>query len=396
MKIAQVMRSDSWGEISPEAFERGIGGREGAMVRLATEWAKLGHEVTTFVPTKQATRFYESNKTSLTNLGITAREFGLSRGFHEYVPINMARASLAAWPYDAVVAWECPSIFDNDHVKDKQRVRLTHLQVAHFSEGEQEAAMEHSTGIVALSPWARDFLVSSGLEHDNLYVRPNGVDISMYPFEKAFNKPKKPSFVYSSSPDRGLAHLLKIWPHIRKRMPDANLYVAYGAEKFVSNLRWAHSRVGEMCLDIIDGMKQEGVIDLGKIGQKQLAELQLNAHGWLYPADTIQATETGCITAIENMAAGNVCITSDADCLEDEFGQSFMGGTTKKSEYRPPAQIEPLPVDYERWAELAVALIDNHQMLFQNAGRAFAEKRDWSKIAPTWIDLFKENANASY
>lgn len=386
MKIAQVINSESWGEISPESFERGIGGREGAMVRLGIEWAKLGHEVTNFVPTKRAQRFEENNITSLTTKGISAIETGLPRGFHEYVPLSLAKPSLSTWPYDAVVAWECPSIFDSEHVKEKQKVRLTHLQVAHFAYGERDAAEEHSTGVIALSEWARDFLVHEGLQMDEsmLYVRPNGVDINTYPKDriqqKIQRKNRRHSFVYSSSPDRGLVHLLNMWPKIQKAFPGSKLYVAYGVEKYVEQLMWAHSKVGEMCIQIIQGMKQPNVINLGKIGQKQLAEIQMNSSMWIYLADTIQATETGCITAIENMAAGNACVMSDADCLKTEFEQYSL--------------ITPLPFDEDAYIDnLTKFKNEDAFQLATSRARRFAESRDWSLIAPTWIDLFKENAN---
>ena len=48
MKIAQVIVSDSWGSVTPAALEKGIGGREGAMIYLSRAWAKSGHEVTNF------------------------------------------------------------------------------------------------------------------------------------------------------------------------------------------------------------------------------------------------------------------------------------------------------------------------------------------------------------
>jgi hypothetical protein len=379
MKIAQIIQADSWGDVTPEALERGIGGREGALIRLATEWAKLGHEVTCFVPTKKAVRYSGASEPSNT------RGEG---GFHEYIPGKLARHMLAAFPYDAVVAWECPSIFSDERILEKQKVRLTHMQVAHFHDQEMEMAERFSTGVVALSEWARDFLVHEGLVHKNLYVRPNGVDISQYPIaevsrESLHSMNGPPSFVYSSSPDRGLWPLLKMWPRIREVFGDAKLYVAYGVEKYVSQLMWAHSRNGEMCLDIIDGMNQPGVIDLGKIGQKQLAQLQMKATAWLYPADTIQATETGCITAIENMAAGNPCFMSDADCLESEFSKVSI--------------INKLPFDQEDWiAELGNVLYD--PAIFsrmQSRGRKFAETRDWKVIAPTWLDLFEENKSLS-
>lgn len=388
MKIAQVLQSDSWGDVTPEAFQRGIGGREGAMVRLATEWARLGHEVTNFVPIKKARRFEEGNQLYRVMPDGDEDE---TKGFHEYVSINLSQAMLRSFPYDAVVAWECPSVFGHDDILEKQKVRLTHLQVAHFNDGEQEAAEKFSTGVVALSPWARDFLVHDGLSmsNDKLFVRPNGVNISDYPLgdvKKAnmnsHNGP--PSFVYSSSPDRGLWHLLKLWPKIRKEFPKANLYVGYGVSKFTEVVRWSHNRVGEMSIEIEELMEQPGVIDIGKIGQKQLASIQIKATAWLYPADTIQATETGCITAIENMAAGNPCFITDADCLKSEFGKI--------------ADVSPLPFNEDEYVGKVIEAVSYPSPTFSRMveqGRNFAESRAWSKIAPTWIDLFKEqNGNS--
>ena len=349
------------------------------MIRLATEWAKLGHEVTNFVPTKEARRYDETMEVRRYN-GLPYME-EVGSGFHEYVPLNLTKPMLAAFPYDAVVAWECPSIFEDERIRNKQKVRLTHMQVAHLNEIEMPAANEYATGLVALSEWAKQFLVNSGLTQKNLYVRPNGVDITQYPLERVKNKPDQMSFVYSSSPDRGLEHLLSMWPKIREMWPKANLFVGYGVDRYVEDVKWAHSKVGEMSLNIIDGMKQTGVIDVGKIGQKRLAELQLNATAWLYPADTIQATETGCITAIENMAAGNPCFMSDADCLEPEFGKVSI--------------VNPLPFDEEDYLSELYNVIEhpNVYIRMSEMGRKFAESRDWGKIAPEWIDLFKEQSN---
>jgi glycosyltransferase involved in cell wall biosynthesis len=386
MKIAQVIQSDSWGDISPQAFERGIGGREGALVRLAKEWAKLGHEVTNFVSSGGSQRFRELDfipRGRPTNVDATPSLYRPSfTGFHEYVPTNLAKPMLRAFPYDAVVAWECPSVFADDDIVEKQPVRLVHMQVAHLDD--HQNAERYSTGVVALSEWAKEFLLHSGLEmpDDKMYVRPNGVNLSNYPIEKAMKKSRNMSFVYSSSPDRGLWHLLKMWPEIRREYKKANLFVGYGVKGYTDQIRWAHTRIGEMSTDIEKLMQQPGVVDIGKVGQKELANLQLNATAWLYPCDSIQATETGCITAIENMAAGNPCIISDADCLEAEFS---VGNA---------ACIKRLPFDQDKWMDAITNVLDrkqHHYELYVHNGRKFSEARDWSLIAPTWIELFKEN-----
>ena len=375
MKIAQIIDSNSWGPVTPDAFKRGIGGREGALVRLATEWAAMGHEVTNFVGVQKSSKFRgEWNRDGTPPL---------FSGFHEYVPFGLAKPMLRNFDYDAVVAWECPNIFDDD-IAERQKVRLVHMQVAHLAQ--QAEAEKYATGVVALSEWAKGFLVADGLNmpDSKLFVRPNGVDTKAYwsPAMKKNHK-KKFSMVYSSSPDRGLLHLLEMWPQIYKEYK-ALLYVAYGATRYTEGVKWLHTRVGEMALDIELLLNQPGVVDVGKIGQDDLAKLQLRSSFWFYPCDSIQATETGCITAIENLAAGNVCVMSDADCLEDEFDSV--------------AKIAPLPFeanDYVESIDQYNSLTKDEQREVITSGLDFARNRDWSNIAPTWISLFREQNEES-
>src|SRR6188472_2157671 len=101
MKIANIIIADSWGEITPEALNKGIGGREGALIYLSREWAKAGHEVTNFVPVEKGKRF------------------GEIIGYHEYIPLNLTKPMLANFDWDVAIAWECPSVFDDQRVQDR-------------------------------------------------------------------------------------------------------------------------------------------------------------------------------------------------------------------------------------------------------------------------------------
>lgn len=377
MKIANVILADSWGEITPDALNKGIGGREGALIYLSREWAKFGHEVTSFVPVEKGRRFNEKNP-----------EFTPSNflgGYHEYIPLNLTKPMLANFDWDVAIAWECPSIFQDERIRDRIGLTVTEMQVAHLS-GKEEAALEEYCDILAvLSEWAGDLLLHSGLEFDKEKVKvfPNGVDINRYPVTTVkgkYNSPIEddPKFVYSSSPDRGLWQLLQSWPYFREEFPNAELSVCYGVKKWTDHLKWAHNRTGEMAVEIERLMQQPGVKDLGKIGQDRLAELQLEADAWLYPLDSIQSTETGCITAVENAAAGNPIITTDCDCMKEEFGKI---GT-----------IVPLPFNAEKYAEEAIKVLrDNDFMEYQReVGREFAEKRDWRLISEQWLRFFSD------
>ena len=373
MKIANVLISDSWGEVTPEAFNRGIGGREGALIYLSREWARHGHDVSSFVNVEKGKRFNEG------------RNDNLQMGYHEYLPLNLTKPILANFDFDVTVAWECPTVFEDERVRERAGLKITEMQVAHLSGKEEIALEEHCDVLAVLSQWAGDLLLHSGINfpEDQVRVFPNGVDISRYPLEVVQAKYNKqitdaPKFVYSSSPDRGLWQLLESWPYIRKEFPKAELLVCYGLRKWVDHLKWAHNRAGEMAVQIDRLIKQPGVKDLGKIGQDVLAKLQLEADAWLYPLDSIQSTETGCITAVENAAAGNPIITTNCDCMEEEFGKV---GTIVK-----------LPFDPEKFATEAIKVLrDEDFMNYQReAGREFAEKRDWRLISEQWLQFFND------
>lgn len=378
LKIANILISDVWGDVSPEALNRGIGGREGAMIYLSREWAKMGHEVTNFVNVQESSRFYEDFHSEW----LKDEPHFYKKGYHEYVPLNITKQMLAFFPWDVAIAWECPTTFADHRILNNVKLKICEMQVCHFSTQEMEAAGEFCDYVAALSPWHKGFLLQQGLdmEEDEVVVFPNGVDISKYPepeYGRRFDR--SPMFVYSSSPDRGLWPLLKIWGKIRNDFEHAELVVTYGAKKWINQSKWSHGRQGEMAIEMESLMKQPGITDLGKIGQNKLAELQREADVWAYPLDAMSATESGCITAVENAAAGNPVITTDCDCMASEFGRI--------------GRIVDMPFDEDNFYEAVKDVLtdEDYYVSLQKKGRSFAESRDWSKIANQWTDLFKQH-----
>lgn len=368
-KIANVLVSDSWGEVGPEAIERGIGGREGALLHLSKAWAEEGHQVTNFVNVEKSVRFEEGNKGH--------------HGYHEYIPIGIAKHVLGNFKHNVVIAWEMPSIFDDPNISKNTGLRLCEMQVCHLSDKEMLTAGKNLDYMCALSNWHKNFLLHSGLKMDEEKVKifPNGIDLKRYEKDQIMQKiekkvPKNAKFVYSSSPDRGLWYLLQIWPYLREEFPEATLDVCYGVHKWTNQLKWAHGKIGEMALGIEILLEQPGVNNLGKIGQDQLSKLQIEADAWLYPFDPMSPTESGCITAIENAAAGNAMVTTDADCMEDEFGKI--------------SKIIPLPFQAEHYAEETIGFLKDTPFISykRDIARQFSEKRDWPVIAKQWSDFF--------
>jgi glycosyltransferase involved in cell wall biosynthesis len=164
-------------------------------------------------------------------------------------------------------------------------------------------------------------------------------------------------------------------------LPDATLTIAYGVEHIIGGMRWSHNREGEMATKIMDVLEMPGVNYVGKIGQKELSEIQMRAHALLYPCDPMSPTETGCITVIEALAAGAVAVITDADCLGGEFSQV--------------SAMTPLPLDPADFADLAVKSVQDESFrgdLVQK-GFDFASERDWKGIADSWINFFEDRSN---
>ena len=100
---------------------------------------------------------------------------------------------------------------------------------------------------------------------------------------------------YGSSYDRGLEHVLKIWPEVKKAVPDATLEIAYGWDLFdkfyhdnPSSMQWK-KRMLEM-------IKYDGITEHGRLSQDKVAELMKQCGLWAYPT---HFGEISCITAMK-------------------------------------------------------------------------------------------------
>ena len=369
LRIAQFLPpgSSSWGEIMVSAINnKGMGGRETAVVKLGEQFAIQGHHVTCFTPV-------EKN---------TYQEFD-SGGILEFIDARTGRVMLENNFYDVVISWEYPDIFEWDRLIENSRLRIVGMQCAHLI---YNIAPYHENidAYVCLSNWAKDFLPHSlvtDVDADDIYVIPNGVDLSRYPIEAANSHPEDRAernfFIYSSSPDRGLLHVLNMWPKIRNVLPDSILHVGYGIENWTSHTKWSHNLQGDDAVQILKLINQKGVINRGLMGQQELAETQLLCSALLYPCDTHQPTETGCITVTEALAAMLPAVITDCDCLGSEYKEvTAMIDLTS-------------PFDEDTYIDVLCDTLKNKETYrrMQIEGREFAEKRTWERTSQSWLSL---------
>jgi glycosyltransferase involved in cell wall biosynthesis len=367
MKIAQYLDSSPWGDVTPEnIYQHGMGGRETALVNLGENWAKQGHDVINLVKVdKPYTKTLPQGNGSIT-----------------YASKDLAVDYLSNFEHDVLVSWEEPRLCAVPEIRERVSFAVIEMQVAHLI-NMQQGLDQYIDGYAVLSEWAGEFLSQTDqrIDRKKISILPNGVDLDRYPNPKnQFPEPPY-KFHYTSSPDRGLNHLLKLWPKILEKFPGSEMIVAYGVENWLAQEIWSHFEVGQVAADVVDGLRQENIRYVGKVGQDELAEIHAQSSALLYPCDTMVATETGCITAIESAAAGTPMVLTDCDCLEQEFGDVAL--------------IHPLPYREEGFLYAVETLMGNKQLYeeLQERGRKFAESRSWELISQTWLKYFESEVD---
>jgi len=294
-----IWTGPAWEHWGPKMLdEGGIGGSETAAVRMAAELAALGHKVT--VASDCAGR--EGN-------------YGAVRYIRQDY-LWAAPKGLGA--FDVLVvsrqAWALP------HFEAKAKLLWVHDIHAGEDSVKVRGEIVLADRVLALSRWHAGFLRQSypWLAPERIAITRNAVDPSR--FAAAPSKVGNQA-VYASSPDRGLARLLELWPGVRARVPDAVLHVCYGFKNWE---RMTESY--EEGKAAIAGLKEmiastPGVVDHGRIGQRELADLYLASKVWAYPT---WFTETSCIAAREAQAAGCVPVTTRLAALEETVHHGML------------------------------------------------------------------------
>ena len=180
---------------------------------------------------------------------------------------------------------------------------------------------------------------------------------------------------WGSSYDRGLQHLLKIWPDVLDAVLDATLDVAYGWNLFVKGYSNNPERMAWK--DKMDDlMKQEGITHHGRVGKEQLKKIRSSCGIWAYPTDF---DEINCITALESQHEGLVPCVINKAALKETVGSGiriegdiYMRETLE--EYKNA--LISLMLDEKKWEEESKKAIE------------FAKNYDWKLIAKAWEKHF--------
>lgn len=307
MKIGVVSGMGAvWGAYSPDVLDREdrgtVGGGEAAMLQTAFGLAAHGHDVTVYYP------------------GAVASYRGVT-----FEPFGRQHMDIAGRRFEAVISW-------SDHrilmCAPKGVRRVYSQQLNDLPTWPQ--FWKSVDVVVAASPNHAEFLRRAFMPEWATDVRWGALYFGLQPERYAAQKPlaeRDPVVSYWSSPDRGLHHLLLVWPTILDAVPEAQLRIFYHLDRFRDSIRGMY-RYGEIAwrgamLDELVARGMPGVQILGPQPRLVLARHQAETKVWAMPFDPVCYTEGACVSAGEAITAGCYPIARPDDALPSVYGDAI-------------------------------------------------------------------------
>ena len=165
---------------------------------------------------------------------------------------------------------------------------------------------------------------------DKIVITRNGIDESRFDLDTSIYRKKRGQCVYTTTPFRGLDVLLKAWPLIKEKVPEAKLDI-YSGMSIYNQPEYEHTKTifdhGKSIASKFDITFHEPV------KQDELAKVLTEADVMLYPN---HYPETSCLTAMESMKAKTPIITSKFGALPETIRDGFgvlIEGDAHTSEY---------------------------------------------------------------
>lgn len=360
MKIDFLMPGRRAGRpLTPRLIDEGVGGTEEAYINMSRELARLGWRTTVYAD---------------------CREDGA--GTYDGVVWRDLAAMDRRPPADVVVASDMPLLQERSLTQDSVVYFWMHV---HHDLAEVMGAAANWNKLIVLSAYSRR--AYAGVPDERIFQTRNGIDLGYF---HQSTTPRVPfRLVYGSDYDRGLSFLLRLWPQIRSACPEATLRVFYGWEMFdwkMAQMRETGSPFLEswerLRREIVDGLAQDGVTHLGRIGHRQVAEEFLAADIWAYPCTF---PETSCITAMKAQAGGAIPVVFPTTALRETVRFGI------RTAFDPLEREDLAPLLGPAWFDGLRSLLNDRAKQEEMRAAMTADARthfDWSTIAREWSDEF--------
>ncbi len=324
---------------------KNLAGSEEATIRLCRQLAKLGWDVTVFGNPLEDEGTYEGVR------------------YVQYYKLNPQDT------FNVLVIWRQPGLLSTNWNTKKTYLWLHDIpNPLDFT----KERVEKVNKIIPLSRWHRDCLPE--LPDDKFMISANGIDLDQLEDKNVKRDPYR--CIWTSSYDRGIEHLLKIWPDVKKEVPEANLHIFYGWGLF-DKLYYNNPERKMWKERMVELMKQPGVTEYGKIGQEQIIDEYMKSGIWAYPT---HFGEISCISAMKAQACGAIPVTIDYAAVHEtvQYGVKIKGDIydQETKEAYKKALIKALK-DHKWQEEERVKMVP------------WARKKfDWSLVSKQWQKEF--------
>lgn len=349
--------------------ESGCGGSETALIYMARELHKLGHEVYVFNRCGENHGDYDGVKyRDLTEFGPLLKaglKFDVLVLFRDLDMLKILGPDASGIGIKKKIYWAHD---DQSYLWNNPKMLETVGKWLNYN----------ADFVFAVSNWqAGIYAEKFGVKKEKIFITRNGINLELFKDEV---KRENNRLIYSSVPDRGLDILVEIFPEIRKQFP-AELYTfssfkVYGAPETDLKLK-----------ELFEKARAEGIHVMEPVTQKELAKELQKSMLLLYPNHSATFhpvfAETSCITVLEAQAAGTPVITSNRGALPESVINGETGviidGDPYSKEYKEKFIAETISLlkDQNRWRKMSA-----------NARKRIQEIYSWSTIAREWQEEF--------
>lgn len=328
--------------------EKPLGGTETAIIRLTEQLALLGHDVTVLTS--------ERGKETQNPFYLHVENFDYSLEFDVLIVIREWVHLLKPFKVRKKFYWTSDSYrsFSNVGIGDRRFI-------------------QYADGVFVVSEWHRDTLSqASGFPLFKMWILDNAIHHPY--FAAAIQKSKR--LIYSSAPNRGLIHMLKIFPALKKKHPDLEFHIFSSFDRYYVDL---NNEMLEKREDFLQEFRKiDGCYVHSSLPQKELALELLKSSLLTYPC---HFEETSCITAMEAMAAGCPIVTSKLAALPETIQDAgvFIDGVPGSNSY------------LEKFIEAVDHLLTN-RMFFETLAQKAKNRAlnfTWEKTAENLLQYLK-------
>ncbi len=347
-------------EWNPEmAKTKGIGGSEEAVINLSKNWAQLGYNVTVY------------NSCGIKEMvcdGVTYKPFWA------YNPNDKT---------DITIAWRHPRLADYDINTGKLFIDLHDV----VPSGEfTEKRLKKINKVFVKTNFHRSLFPN--IPDEKIAIIPNGQD-----FETLTGDIKKDPMliINTSSPDRSMDVMPKLFAEVKKQVPGAKMKYAYGFDIFDN--AYKNDKVKQEWKNkCLKEMEEVGIENLGRISQAEVGKLYQEGRILGYAS---QFAEIDCISVKKAQACGCVPVTSDFGAFgeSNKYGVKIPVNITKDNWSQPYQFTFGIKEEkaQKEWVDAVVKILKipmGNEMYQKSieAMKSFAEQFNWKRISYWWVD----------